>query len=129
MTMKILAISLIGLFALAGGAHAQAPVISLICGGIGLEESQPMRSAQGDHALTILFSTQSGSYVAGVKTRVEQPLADVAATHESCGPVASVDVSQPGRYRVSGELNGVKREQWVDLRPSGGGRVVLRWPD
>lgn len=115
--------------ACSAAASAQPPAVTLTCGGIGLEESQPMRAAQGEHALTVLFATRSGSYVAGVKARVDDPLSDVAAGAEACGPVAHVDVAAPGRYRVSGVLNGVAVEQWVELKPQGGARIVLRWPD
>ena len=126
--MKRLAI-ILGSFLLAASAHAQSPALTMVCGGIGFEQSQPMRAAQGAHALTILFATQSGGYVAGAKTLVADPLSDVSAVHDACGPIGQVDVTQPGRYRVTATLDGVVREQWVDLKPRGGARIVLRWPD
>lgn len=109
-------------------AQATAPV-TLECGGIGIEESRMMLAAQKDHALTIVFATRSGSYVSGVATKVADPLADVAANHPVCGPVGQVDVSQASRYRVTATLDGVMREEWVDLKPGGGARIVLRWLD
>jgi hypothetical protein len=126
--MKRLA-TILGSVLVAASAHAQSPAVSLVCGGVGFEESHPMRAAQGAHALTILFATQSGSYVAGVRTLVADPLGDVSAGHDACGPVGQVDITQPGRYRVTATLDGVLREQWVDLTPRGGTRIVLRWPD
>lgn len=126
--MKRLAI-ILGSVLLTASAHAQSPALTLVCGGIGFEQSQPMRAAQGAHALTILFATQSGGYVAGAKTLVTDPLSDVSAVHDACGPIGQVDVTQPGRYRVTATLDGVVREQWVDLEPRGGARIVLRWPD
>lgn len=115
--------------ACSAAVSAQTPGVTLVCGGIGLEESQPMRAAQAGHALTVLFATRSGSYVAGVKARVDDPLADIAVSADACGPVAHVDVAVPGRYRVSGVLDGIAVEQWVELKPQGGARIVLRWPD
>lgn len=131
LTMRLLRSSALPLAAIACASvvHAQTPSVTLHCGGVGIDESAPMRAAQSAHALTILFATRSGSYVAGVSTRVEDPLADVSARQEACGPVALVDVTTAGRYRVVGRLGEEVREEWVDLKPAGGSRIVLRWPD
>lgn len=110
-------------------AAAQKPDIVLVCGGIGLEESIPMRQAQQAHALIILFATEGGGYVTDVRTRIDTKLSGAMAIHENCGPVAQVDVETAGTYRIEGDLGGVVREATVELKPQGGARVVLRWPD
>lgn len=117
------------MLALALPASAREPEIVLTCGGIGLEESLPMRQAQDAHALTILFSTEQGGYITDVRTRIETALSPAIALHEQCGPVALVDVATPGEYRIHADLNGVVREQVVTLAPRGGARIVLRWPE
>lgn len=114
---------------LAGAAAVQASEVQLNCGGIGKEESDAMLAQQSQHALTVLFSTPGGSYVSGVDTKVGNPLDDVVASNSSCGPVAHVDVEQEGRYRVVGTLNGETVEQWVNLKPQGGERVVMHFAD
>ncbi|MDX5446718.1 MAG: hypothetical protein LPJ87_11800 [Zoogloeaceae bacterium] len=110
-------------------ASAQEPDIVLKCGGIGIEESSSMLQAQSAHSLTILFSTEQGGYVSDVRTRIETTRSPAVATNDQCGPVAQVDVAQPGEYRIRAELDGVVREQTVRLAPRGGTRIVLRWPD
>lgn len=110
-------------------AMAQTPEIVLVCGGIGIEESLPMRQAQAAHALTVLFATGDGGYVTDVRTRIDTPLSDAMAIHERCGPVAQIDVARAGSYRIQAELDGVLREQVVELEPQGGARIVLRWAD
>src|SRR5690606_40185849 len=110
-------------------AAAQEPAITMTCGGIGLEESLPMRQAQQGHALTVLFATESGGYVADVRTRIDSPMSGAVAEHERCGPVAQVDVTRAGHYRLRAELDGVVREEVLELSPQGGHRIVLRWPE
>jgi hypothetical protein len=129
--MKTLALT--GITALSLGlalpASAQGTDIVLKCGGIGIEESAAMRQAQGSHALTILFSTDQGGYVSDVLTRIEGSQSQAVASNDQCGPIAQVDVTQPGEYRIRADLNGVVREQVVKLSPRGGARIVLRWPE
>lgn len=110
-------------------ANAQEPAVVLTCGGVGLEESVPMRQAQSTHALVIVFSTDQGGYVSGVRTRIEPKGSQAVAQHEQCGPIAQVDVAKAGEYRVQAELDGVTREQTVRLSPRGGAHMVLRWPE
>ena len=107
---------------------AAADAIRLSCGGIGVDESAPLRAGAPRHALTILFTTTDGAYLAGVQTRIDDPLNDLAAEAE-CGPVGQVDVDKAGRYRVSADFGGEKRSQWFDLKPGGGARTVMRWAE
>lgn len=100
--------------------------IRLRCGGIGDEESEPMRAEAGRHALLILFADAERSWITDVATRIEDPFAGVQL-EAPCGPVALVDVLRPGRYRIVATYDGHSQEQWVTLRPGGGARIVLRW--
>lgn len=124
----IRALLLAGLVA-ATPAMAQTPAIVLVCGGIGLEESLQMRHTQAAHALTVLFATEQGGYVAGVNTRVEAASSGAVAVNEQCGPVAQIDVESAGTYRIRAELDGVPRKAEIDLVPEGGRSLVLRWPE
>lgn len=116
-----------GAFALPATAAA-ADGIRLTCGGIGVDESAQLRADAGKHALTLLFTTADGAYLAGVRTRVDDPLNDRAAEAE-CGPIGQVDVETAGRYRVSTEFGGEKRTQWFDLKPGGGAKATMRWTE
>lgn len=121
------ALAAAGLLALAPAAQAQeGQAIKLVCGGIGVDESAKMRAEISSHSLTILYSTPDGSYLTGVHTRVDDPLKDRSAESE-CGPVGQVDVSEPGRYRVTATFTGQTRSQWFDLKPGGGARTVMSW--
>lgn len=124
----LLALCCASALALPTTAAAAADGISLVCGGIGVDESAPLRADSGKHALTILFTTTDGAYLAGVQTRVDDPLNDLAAESE-CGPVGHVEVQKAGRYRVSTEFGGKKRTEWFDLKPGGGARTTMRWAE
>lgn len=102
------------------------PVITLACGGIGQDESEAMRAMEKAHALMILFIEQGGRYVTGVATRVDDPLGDLSVARD-CGPVGLLDVPVAGRYRITASYSGLTREQWVELTPMGGARLVLSW--
>lgn len=106
---------------------AQEPEVVLVCGGIGIEESLPMRQAQQAHALTVLFANAEGDYVTDVRTHVASTQSAAFAEHERCGPVAQVDVAQAGRYRIRAQLDGITLEETLELTPRGGARIVLRW--
>lgn len=106
---------------------AQEPGVVLVCGGIGIEESLPMRQAQQAHALTVLFANAEGDYVTDVRTRVDSAQSGAVAENERCGPVAQIDVAQAGRYRIRAQLDGITLEESLELKPRGGARIVLRW--
>lgn len=101
-------------------------VITLACGGIGQDESAAMRAMEKAHALMILFTERGGSYVTDVATRVDDPLGDLSVARD-CGPIGLLDVPVAGRYRITATYAGVTREQWVELTPMGGARLVLSW--
>lgn len=128
--LVLLVLSIQALLALP--AWAQATVgsdggeIRLRCGGIGEEESEPMRAEAGRHALMILFADAERSWIADVATRVEDPFTGVRV-EALCGPVALFDVTRQGRYRIVATYDGQMQEQWVTLKPGGGVRIVLRW--
>ena len=107
-----------------GGGEA----LRLECGGIGLEESQRMRADAPMHALTLLFATTDGAYLADVATRIDDPLAG-HRVEALCGPIGQVDVAEAGRYRISARFGNVTQEHWVDLVPGGGARLTLRWAE
>lgn len=100
--------------------------IRLRCGGIGDEESEPMRAEAGRHALMILFADAERSWITDVATRIEEPFSAVQV-EALCGPVALVDVAQAGRYRIVATYQGQLQERWVTLQPGAGARIVLRW--
>jgi hypothetical protein len=116
-------------FMLAGTLHASevlAPRITLACGGIGEDESARMRALEKAHALTMIFALRDGTYITDVMVRIEDPLADLHI-ERACGPIGLVDVPVPGRYRVVARFGAHSQEHWVELRPFGGDRLVLRW--
>lgn len=109
-------------------AQAKPPSVTLACGGIGEEESNPMLTDAANHALTIIFAGSGGAYLSGVQTQVSGP-PGVSAKDDSCGPIGQVDVSRAGRYTVQATYAGKRQDKTLNLAPKGGGRLVLRWPE
>ena len=100
--------------------------IRLRCGGIGDEESEPMRAEAGRHALMILFADAGGSWITDVAIRIEDPFSGAQA-EALCGPIALVDVPAPGRHRIVATYLEQSQERWLNLKPAAGSRLVLRW--
>ena len=63
----------------------------------------------------------------GVQTRVLGADGVERTANQDCGPIAHVDVTQPGRYQVVATYNGVSKEQTVNLAPASGQRVHMQW--
>lgn len=130
--MTLPALLLAAGMALAGPLAAQPAVVveagglRLACGGIGVDESRRMRAEAGLHALTIVFATVEGGYLADVAVRLDDPLGD-QRVEASCGPVGVVDVAAAGRYRLTARYGGITQEHWLELAPGGGARLALRW--
>lgn len=118
------------LLCLGGVAMASEPDtkerITLACGGIGADESSRMLALEKAHALLILFARADGAYLAGIPVRIDDPLKGLGV-ERTCGPIGLVDVPVSGRYRVVAQFEGRTLEQWVELKPQGGSRLVLRW--
>jgi hypothetical protein len=122
--VAVLSVSLAG-----ANEHSEAganPVATLVCGGVGIDDSKPMLGQQPAHSLTIVFAARDGSYLAGVDTRIAGSDSDVAI-EQACGPIGLVDVPVAGTYRVSASFEGRTLENQVQLRPGGGDRLVLQW--
>lgn len=101
--------------------------VRLECGGVGLDESAPLRSARG-HALQLLFTDMDGAWLADVDVRIRNAAGSVLA-ETRCGPVAVIYVTESGSYRVSAVSAGVPRESEFKLSPGAEVRSVMRWLD
>lgn len=127
---RLLAVAGVAFGTLNGQAFARENVagapIAIECGGIGEDEAARMRAEGASRALMIQFLTIDGGFLADVHTRVDDPLRDLRAEAD-CGPIGLVDVASAGRYRVTASYDGRVQEHWVNLKPGGGARMVLRW--
>ena len=108
------------------GAQAQSSA-TIVCGGVGIDESTRMLGEQRNHSLTWLMTEKNGDYIFGVQTRVLGADGVERTANQDCGPIAQVDVTQPGRYRVTATYNGVTKEQTLNLAPASGQRVHMQW--
>ena len=107
-------------------ALAQDEGPQLVCGGIGSDESSRLLAETPKHALTIIFAATDGAYLSEVETEVSGPKG--AMTKDpSCGPIAQVDVPRAGRYKIKVCYAGQEQKKTLNLKPGGGGRLVLRW--
>ena len=106
--------------------QAQEAGPQLVCGGVGSDESARLLAETPKHALTIIFAATDGAYLSEVQTEVSGAKG-ATVTDPSCGPIAQVDVPRAGRYKIKVCYAGQEQKKTLNLKPGGGGRLVLRW--
>lgn len=101
---------------------AAAPVLhqrgdaSFTCGGIGLDESTAYRAAMHRHPLSLMLTSQDGSYLADVKIDIAHAggsKENVLST-DAQGPICLIDLPR-GRYTVKATSGGATQERTVML--------------
>ncbi|OAK60116.1 hypothetical protein A3K87_25060 [Variovorax paradoxus] len=96
-----------------------------VCGGIGSDESQAMRSAMKEHPLALLFARADGAYLANVDVTIKGGDASNAAAlaFRANGPVCLVDVPA-GRYVIDASTAGGAAKSQTVTVGSGGSKTV-----
>lgn len=80
--------------------------VPYLAGGVGDEEMAVMQARKAEFNLRLLFAEKgSGSYVAGVKLRLDDKSGKAVLALEATGPVVLVKLPA-GSYRASAEANG-----------------------
>ena len=106
----------------------QQGVGKVACGGIGLDQSQPMRAAMSKYPLSILMSRPSGEYLANVNVTITHAKGGSEAMQfEADGPICLIELPK-GRYVVTATSpNGTVRKNTVSVG-SGHRGLDLRFP-
>lgn len=121
--------------AAAHGQTPEAPVqpqtergIQYLCGGIGQDESEYMKSQARSHGLLMTFATRDGSYLA----KVHVDIADRKGAHlmavDCDAPMLLVDLPNANGYRILAQTGGVSLHRTASVKSSGNNRVVFVWP-
>ena len=85
-----------------------------IAGGIGLDQSEPMKAAARDFPLSITVAAKSGAYLADSHIRIDDARGKLVLDTQLNAPYLLVDLS-PGRYSVEATRQGMKQQQNVDI--------------
>ncbi|MDR2164283.1 MAG: hypothetical protein LBO79_01335 [Zoogloeaceae bacterium] len=109
---------------LLAGASVAAQTVTLTCGGNSQDEFARIMGDGEKHALLILFVSKNMDYLSGVQTRVENAAGNTLA-ERACGPLGQMDVSAPGRYKITVHYNGAKKTREVELQRTGNTRLLF----
>lgn len=123
------------LLGLAGAALAQQGLpplqtsgsVSYITGGIGLDESAAMKTAEKDFALSLLFAqSKRGEYLSGVKVSIKDKAGKTVLETVSDGPMLLARLPA-GTYKISAEHEGKVMVKTVRVAAKGVTRAGFVW--
>ena len=102
-------------------AEAQAVVegrtaqdLRFVAGGIGLDESEQMKSMARGFPLSITVAAKSGAYMADSNIRIEDAKGKVVLEMQLDAPYLRVDLT-PGKYTVEASSRGNKQRRNLDV--------------
>lgn len=100
---------------------APQEAISWMSGGVGDEALAEMQQAAAAYNVHVMFSNQTGNYLAGIPFTVAQlapPNAREIYSGVSQGPLLYLKLP-PGSYKISADIDGVWKSQQVQAGASG----------
>jgi hypothetical protein len=85
-----------------------------IAGGIGLDESEQMKSMARDFPLSLTVAAKSGAYLADTHIKIQEATGRVVLDTQLDSPYLLVDLA-PGKYSVEATFQGKTQRRSVDL--------------
>jgi hypothetical protein len=102
--------------------------INYLCGGIGLDESDYMKSEARKHGLLMTFAARDGSYLANVHVDIADNRGKSVLAVDCDAPMLLVDLPRAGNYKIKAETAGTTLTRNASVQGKAGGRVVFVWP-
>lgn len=99
-----------------------------LCGGVGLDESEYMKSEARGHGLLMTFATTDGSYLAKVHVDIADSRGKPLLTVDCDAPMLLVDLPRGGSYRILAQTGGASLARNASMKANGGSRLVFVWP-
>ena len=101
--------------------------VSYLSGGIGLDESEAIKSAEKDFALSLLFvQTKRGEYLSDVKVGITDKAGKTVLDAVADGPMLLATLPA-GEYKLSAESEGNTLVKTVRVTGKGVVRAVFIW--
>jgi hypothetical protein len=102
--------------------------IRYLCGGIGLDESDYMKSEARKHGLLMTFAARDGSYLANVHVDIADSRGKSVLAVDCDAPMLLLDLPRAGSYKIKAETAGTTLTRNASVQGKGVGRVVFVWP-
>jgi len=101
--------------------------VNYITGGIGLDESTAIKSAEKDFSLSLLFAqTKRGEYLSDVKVSIKDKAGKTVLETQSDGPMLLARLPA-GAYTVSADYGGKTLVRSVRVEAKGVARAGFLW--
>lgn len=104
--------------------------VTYLCGGIGLDEAQMMKSEARNYDLMLTFAARDGSYLADVNVDIADARGAPVLKTTCDAPILLVDLPKSGNYRIRSETAGraVSRTAYVQNKKGHAKSLALVWP-
>lgn len=102
--------------------------VRYLCGGVGLDESEYMKSQASNHGLLMTFATTDGSYLAKVHVDIADSRNKPLLSVDCDAPMLLVDLPRSAGYRILAQTGGASLSRKATVKASGGSRLVFVWP-
>ncbi|HXD41611.1 MAG TPA: carboxypeptidase regulatory-like domain-containing protein [Ramlibacter sp.] len=106
----------------------KAGAATYVCGGVGFDEQQAIKSDARRHDLMLTFAETSGAYLAGVDVQIANAKGGVVLSATCDGPIMLVDLPGGGSWRVTAQVNGQTRQKTISAGPRRPAQATLLWP-
>jgi hypothetical protein len=100
--------------------------VSFVSGGVGLDESKALQSAQSQWPLSLRFTGPSSEFLADVRVRVVDAHNSEVLNTTSRGPYMLVKV-RPGRYTVHAQYKDQEQTKAVTIPAKGTAKSAFYW--
>jgi hypothetical protein len=116
-------------------AYADMPAVqhqgdvTFVSGGIGLDESDSMKAAEKDYALSMVFAQHENGqnvYTADVPVTITNSKGQTVLQTTTKGPYLLVQLP-PGSYKISSTYNGKEIARQATVAKGSHERVVFEW--
>jgi hypothetical protein len=104
------------------------PEASFVCGGVGVDEQQSMKSAANQHDMMLTFAVSNGAYLADVDVEIRSPQGALVLSAKCSGPIMLVDLPAGGSWSVTARSNGQARQKTLTAGAGRHAQATFMWP-
>ena len=97
-----------------------------ITGGVGLEESEPMKAMANNFSLTVVLAATSGAYLADTHVKIMDARGNQVLELQMNSPYLLVQLD-PGRYDIEANYKGMVQNRRINIDANSRQRVVFTY--
>lgn len=101
--------------------------MTYLCGGVGQDESEYMKTQARKHGLLMTFTTRDGSYLANVHIDIADKRGRHLMAVDCDAPMLLVDLPPANGYRILAQTAGVSLHRTASVRSGGNNRIAFVW--